>query len=135
MNKNLRVAVTVLTGLCFSLGASSQELVLPEQKDRWAIQQDGTIEWKIDDRLPHSDHIEMGGEKVALWMQYGVDTNGKAVLNRTLVFPTFRLLPQNTIAHMMYDVKDEELPRFIINGRLFKTGVFSAAVQGDLPEK
>src|SRR6476620_300346 len=102
MNKNLRLAVPVLIALSISLAASSQELVLPKQQDRWTIQPDGAIEWKIDNRLPHSDHIEMGGEKVALWMQYGVDTSGKAVLNRTLVFPTFRLLPQNTIAHMMY---------------------------------
>ena len=36
---------------------------------------------------------------------------------------------------MTYDVKDEELPRFIINDRLWKTGVFNAAVQNDQPEK
>lgn len=106
-----------------------------QQKDRWKIQPDGSIEWKIDERLPHNDHIEMSGEQVSLWIQYGVDTSGKATVNRTLVFPSFRLLPQRTIAHMMYDVKDEELPRFIINDRLLHTGVFNAAVQTDLPEK
>jgi hypothetical protein len=135
MNKKLRFSVPVLIGLSISLAASSQELVLPKQQDRWTIQPDGSIEWKIDNRLPHHDHIEMGGEKVALWMQYGVDTSGRAVLNRTLVFPTHRLLPQRTIAHMMYDVKDAEMPRFIISDRLFKTGVFNAAVQSDQPEK
>lgn len=118
-----------------SLSSTAQSIMLPKQNNRWALQPDGSIEWKIDNRLPHSDHIEMDGEKVALWLQYGVDTGGKAVLTRTLVFPTHRLLPQRTIAHMMYDVKEEELPRFIINDRLFKTGVFNAAVQPDLPEK
>src|SRR5215213_5027826 len=124
--------VLFLSGSFYCIG---QSLNLPKQRDRWTIQSDGSIEWKIDNRLPHNDHIEMSGEKVALWMQYGVDTSGKAGLVRTLVFPTYRLLPQRTTAHMMYDVKDEELPRFIINDRLFKTGVFNAAVQTDQPEK
>jgi hypothetical protein len=128
------VFVTVLF-LFFGAICLAQQYQLPEQNNRWAIQPDGSIEWKIDNRLPHFDHIEMDGEKIALWMQYGVDTSGKAVLIRTLVFPTHRLLPQRTIAHMMYDVKDEELPRFIINDRLLKKGVFNAAVQTDMPEK
>ena len=113
----------------------AQSYKLPEQNDRWKIQPDGSIVWTIDERLPHHDHIEMSGEQVSLWLQYGVDTSGRAVMNRTMVFPTFRLLPQRTTAHMMYDVKDEELPRFIINDRLLRTGVFNASVQGDQPEK
>ncbi|HEV8286502.1 MAG TPA: hypothetical protein VGQ09_19470 [Chitinophagaceae bacterium] len=108
---------------------------LSKQKDRWAIQPDGSIEWKIDNQLPHDDHIEMSGEKVSLWIQYGVDTSGKLSLNRTLVFPTFRLLPVRTIASMMYNVTDNELPRIFINDRLLKTGVYNAAIQTDLPEK
>src|SRR5678810_938539 len=77
----------------------------------------------------------MSGQKVSLWIQYEVDTSKKPVLNRTIVFPTFRLLPVRTIAHMMYDVKDEELPRIIINDRLYKAGVYNSAWQNDLPEK
>src|SRR5215203_510969 len=124
--------VLFLSGSFYCIG---QSLNLPKQKDRWTIQSDGSIEWKIDNRLPHNDHIEMSGQKVSLWMQYGVDTSGKSILNRTVVFPTFRLLPVRTIAHMMYDVKDEELPRIIINDRLYKSGVYNAARQNDLPEK
>ena len=127
--------VLLLMAMLAFLFSYTQQYNLPKQNDRWKIQTDGSIDWVIDNRLPHNDHIEMGGEKVALWMQYGVDTSGKTLLNRTLVFPTHRLLPQRTIAHMTYDVKDEELPRFIINDRLFKTGVFNAAVQPDYPEK
>jgi hypothetical protein len=123
--------------LFFSISSSSlgQSLDLPRQNDRWTIQPNGSIEWKIDNRLPHSDHIEMSGQKVSQWMQYEVDSNAKPVLNRTVVFPTFRLLPVRTIGHMMYDVKDEELPRIIINDRLYKAGVYNASWQNDLPEK
>jgi len=104
-------------------------------QDRWVITNDGAIEWRIDGRLPHNDHIEMSGEKVSFWIQYGVDTSGRAVINRTMVFPTFRMLPVRTTASMMYNVTDAELPRFLINDRLFRSGVYNAAVQADQPEK
>src|SRR5690349_11515418 len=104
-------------------------------QDRWQLLPGGSIEWKPAGRLPHSDHIEMSGEKVSLWVQYGVDTSGKLSLNRTMVFPTFRLLPVRTIASMMYNVTDNDLPRFLVNDRLLKTGVYNAAVAPDQPEK
>ncbi len=115
--------------------SAAQDFNLPQQDDRWAIQPDGSIEWKIDKRLPHNDHIEMSGEKVSLWMQYGVDTSGASNFVRTFVFPTHRLLPQRTIAHMTYNINDDELPRFLINDRLLKKGVYNAAIQNDQPEK
>ena len=40
-----------------------------------------------------------------------------------------------TIAHMMYDVKDEELPRIIIGDKLYKTGAYNASWQNGTPEK
>ncbi|HEX7903190.1 MAG TPA: hypothetical protein VF487_04855 [Chitinophagaceae bacterium] len=113
----------------------AQSYNLPEQNDRWSIQPDGSIVWKIDSRLPHNDHIEMSGEKVSLWMQYGVDTSGRSNYVRTIVFPTYRMLPQRTIAHLTYNVNDDELPRFLINDRLLKAGVYNAAVVDDQPEK
>lgn len=118
-----------------SIHATAQDFNLPQQNDRWSIQPDGSIIWKIDQRLPHDDHIEMSGEKVSLWMQYGVDTSGASNFVRTLIFPTHRLLPQRTIAHMTYNVNDDELPRFLINDRLLKKGVYNATVQNDQPEK
>ena len=115
--------------------AHAQQINLSKQQDRWTIQPDGSIEWKVDNHLPHSDHIEMAGEKLAFWIQYGVNDSGKLSLNRTIVFPTFRLLPVRTTAHMMYSVTDDELPRVIINDRLLKAGTYNAAVQNDQPEK
>ncbi|HLO38818.1 MAG TPA: hypothetical protein VK173_10010, partial [Lacibacter sp.] len=118
-----------------SFSVSAQSYTLTEQKDRWVIQPDGSIQWTINGRIPHSDHIEMAGEKVAMWMQYGVDSSAKPKLSRTLVFPSFRLLPQRTIAHMTYNVEDNDLPRIYINDRLFKAGVHNASLQTDMPEK
>ncbi|NCU02992.1 MAG: hypothetical protein GXC73_03305 [Chitinophagaceae bacterium] len=115
--------------------SNAQSYTLTEQDDRWAILADGSIQWIVNGRLPHQDHIEMGGEKVAMWMQYAVDSNAMPKLSRTLVFPSFRLLPQRTIAHMMYNVEDADLPRIYINDRLLKAGVHNATVMNDMPEK
>ncbi len=127
--------LTFLSILFFSLNLAGQSFKLPEQNDRWKIQPDGSIFWKVDERLPHNDHIEMSGQQVSLWMQYGVDTSGRSNYIRTIVFPTYRLLPQRTIAHMTYDVTDRDLPRFYIADRLLKFGVHNASVVSDLPEK
>src|SRR5689334_22972323 len=113
----------------------AQSTDLPEQQDRWSIEPDGSIEWRPEGRLPHNDHIEMSGEKISLWIQYGVDTAGKLNLDRSFVFPSFRLLPQRTVSSMMYSVADGDLPRFLINDRLLKSGTYNAAVQTDQPEK
>jgi hypothetical protein len=128
-----QAAILIILSLFFT--AVNAQNSAKEQHDRWQIMPDGGIEWKPVDRLPHNDHIEMSGEKVSLWVQYGVDTSGRALLNRTLIFPTFRLLPQRTIASMMYNVTDHDLPRVLINDRLLKSGVYNAAVAADMPEQ
>src|SRR4030095_7413299 len=130
-----KISLALFQIFFLSSKAFTQQVPLSQQNDRWVIQPDGSIEWKIDNRLPHSDHIEMSGEKVSLWMQYGVDTSGKSNFVRTIVFPTYRLLPQSTIAHLTYNVNDGDLPRILINDRLLKARVFNAAVAPDQPEK
>lgn len=106
-----------------------------QQQDRWAIQPDGSILWTVNGRLPHNDHIEMSGEKVSLWVQYGVDSSGALSLDRTMVFPSYRLLPQRTIASMTYNVTDADLPRFLVNDKLLRSGVYNATVMNNIPEK
>ncbi|MEO8112341.1 MAG: hypothetical protein ABI594_19995 [Ginsengibacter sp.] len=130
IKKIFLVVISVFINTC-----SFAQVNLPQQIDRWNIQPDGSIQWNINGRLPHSDHIEMSGQKVSLWMQYGVDSNAKPSFVRTMVFPTFRLLPVRTIASMMYNINDDELPRILINDKLFKAGVYNATVSNDMPEK
>jgi hypothetical protein len=70
--------------LPISIFCFGQSHHLPKQNDRWAIQPDRRIEWEIDDRLSHSDHIEMSGQK-----------------------PTFRLLPVLTPLHTYLTLKSK----------------------------
>lgn len=99
--------------------------VYAQTLDRWKIASDGSIVWQVKGRLPHNDHIEMAGKRVALWLQYGVDTSGASMVTRTIIFPGFRLLPNKTATAMMYTVKDDMLPRFFINDKLWKTDIYN----------
>ncbi|OCX54744.1 hypothetical protein BEL04_01360 [Mucilaginibacter sp. PPCGB 2223] len=110
----------------------AQPYVLPQQTDRWAIQSDGSIKWIINGRLPHADHIEMSGEKVSVWVQYALDSAGRSSVSRTVVFPTFRMLPDATRSHIDYTFVDNELPRFFINGRQLKTDLAVGKKSGNL---
>jgi len=101
----------------------AQKTILPSQNDRWAIVHDGSISWNINGRLPHSDHIEMSGEKVSLWVGYSIDTARVSKIVRTVVFPTFRMLPDETRSHIAYTFNDNELPRIYINNIQIGTDV------------
>jgi len=96
----------------------AQQLNLPQQDDRWILQSDGSITWNINSRLPHADHIEMSGEKVSLWVDYSVDTSGICHISRSVVFPTFRMLPDDTRSHIAYTFDDNALPRMYVNDEL-----------------
>lgn len=51
--------------------------------------------------MPHSDHIEMSGEQTSLVLRWGVDDKGAFQLERSLVFPMLRVLPNDTHASLM----------------------------------
>jgi len=118
--------------LLFVAFQATAQVKLNEQQDRWSIQPEGSISWKVDGRLPHTDHIEMSGEKISLWVEYGLDAEGRSSTTRTVVFPTFRVLPDNTRSHISYTFSDSDLPRFYINNRLLKTSLNKSGRSGDL---
>ncbi|TDX01105.1 glucosidase family protein [Dinghuibacter silviterrae] len=95
---------------------------------RWSIQPDGSILWAIGAGLPHADHIEMSGEQVSMWVQYEVDSARTPHVSATMVFPAFRLQPNKTSSAMMYTVRDEDLPRILVNGQPWKAGVYNGSV-------
>ena len=123
-----------LTSLLFvsSFKLYSQQISLPEQKDRWAIQPNGSISWQTNKSLPHADHIEMSGEKVSLWVDYRIDTSGVLRIIRKVVFPTFRILPDETRSHITYTFQDNELPQIYINNRLLKMDISRREQRGNL---
>lgn len=71
--------------------------------DRWTILPDNFVINMpvIKDRLPHSDHVEMSGKKMAVVLYWDIDTNSVFGLDRALVFPMLRTIPNNTHASLM----------------------------------
>lgn len=115
--------------------AKAQQLNLPVQNDRWKISNEGGILWEIKDRLSHSDHIEMSGQRVSLWLQYEVDKEKKLHLKRTVVFPGFRMKPNDTHSSLMQVIKDEELPQIFVDGKPMKTELFNGRQLPGFSEK
>lgn len=118
-NKTSRLSLLIFSALFFPFLLQAQQSALPQQKDRWQITPDGAIRWQPTDRLPHADHIEMSGEKASLWVKYEVDSNKTLRISRTIVFPTFRMLPDETRSHVSFTFTDDELPKMFVNGNPF----------------
>ncbi|WP_106829049.1 hypothetical protein [Parabacteroides pacaensis] len=68
--------------------------------NRWTINPDGSISWIVKENVPHSDHIEMSGLKVSTVLRYGVEADGTFSLNRSVVWPMLRTIPNNTHASL-----------------------------------
>lgn len=91
--KRIRTNLWLIVLLCCQVSLMAQ--------NRWTINPDGGITWTIDQRIPHEDHIEMSGQKVSTVLRYGVDANGAFMLNRSMVWPMLRTIPNNTHASLM----------------------------------
>lgn len=72
-----------------------------DAQPRWSINPNGSISWEIKDRVPHYDHIEMSGLKVSAVLRYGVNADGAFELNKSMVWPMLRTIPNNTHASLM----------------------------------
>ena len=97
MKKNCFTAVVSL--LC----ASALFAADGPQGTRWRIAPDGNpaIEWIVREGDAHRDHLEMSGLRVSVVVRYGVDADGGFRLNRNVVWPMLRTVPNNTHASLM----------------------------------
>ena len=69
----------------------------------WEINSKGAIQWNVDKaQLPHKDHVEMSGEQMAFVLRWSIDADGALDLDRSLVFPMLRTIPNDTHASLMH---------------------------------
>ncbi len=73
---------------------------LGNNNNRWKINTDGSIEWNVGENIPHYDHVEMSGESVSSVMRYGVNADGSFQLERTVIWPMLRTIPNDTHASL-----------------------------------
>lgn len=84
---------------------------------RWKIKDSNTIVWDIRDNIPHYDHIEMSGEQVSVVLRYGVNSDGSFTLERSMVWPMLRTIPNNTHASLMQRFAVDYPSQLILNGQ------------------
>ena len=100
---------------------------------RWTLQNDGSIKWNIKQDIPHSDHIEMSGEQISTVLRYGVKSDGSFSLERSLIWPMLRTIPNNTHASLMQRYAIDFTSLLTINGRTLKNeSVKSISLNGIL---
>lgn len=87
-------AALIALSLCGSVAA----------QNRWSIMPDGkTIRMEVGEATaPHADHIEMSGKFMAAVLYWDVDKEGVFGVNRSLVFPMLRTVPNNTHGSLMF---------------------------------
>ncbi len=100
----------LLTFMLLSLAASASS-------QRWKIRPGGRdIVWRVGSDIPHDDHIEMSGERMAFVLRWGVDANGAFRQERSLVFPLLRTVPNGTHASLMYRMATDIPSLLGVNG-------------------
>lgn len=90
-----------------------------DESPRWYIAPDNKIVWTVDGQIPHEDHIEMSGKQVSVVLRYGVDCNEGFTLNKSMVWPLLRTIPNNTHASLMRRYDWNPLSGITVNGRSF----------------
>lgn len=85
--------------------------------ERWRLDNSGGIIWTPASGESHSDHIEMGGKRVAVVLRYGVDASSAFSVNKSMVWPMLRTIPNNTHASLMRRYDWNPLDAVTVNGR------------------
>lgn len=92
--------------------------VLPvSARQYWTLDSAGGISWGVTAGEAHADHIEMAGKRVATVLRYGVRPDGSFHVNKSMVWPMLRTIPNNTHASLMRRFDWNPLDAVNVNGR------------------
>ena len=77
-------------------------LTLQAKENRWAVNGNHSIQWETSKgELPYNDHIEMSGLRASVVYYWSVNEKKQFTMDRHLVFPMLRTIPNNTHASWM----------------------------------
>ncbi|KAF0129222.1 MAG: hypothetical protein FD155_2711 [Bacteroidetes bacterium] len=105
-----------LTQILLLVFVSTYGQTIDTTTNRWKIESAGQIAWQIKGNLPHNDHIEMSGRKISAILQYKVNSDSSFSLDRTIVWPMLRTIPNNTHASLIRHFNVDILKFITING-------------------
>lgn len=89
----------------------------PDPATRWVLAGDDGIAWTPAPGEVHADHVEMGGLRVALIVDYGLDRAGHFHASRQVIWPMLRFAPNTTRDHLALVFGEDAMPRVLIDGR------------------
>jgi hypothetical protein len=86
-------------------GNAPQIIDPPLPPARWELGDKHDIMWAVgeDKNLPHKDFIEMSGQYVSIVLYYTIDADRQLSVNRRLIWPTLRTVPNDTHASLIHD--------------------------------
>lgn len=104
---------------------------------RWDMNPDTSIVWKIKDDIPHYDHIEMSGKRISVVLRYGVNQDRTFFVNKSLVWPMLRTIPNDTHASLMRRYDWDALDCVTVDGKSLLSGeqVKEISIKGRLTAK
>ena len=115
MMKKLRfLLAAVICGISLSAVGQNQR-----PSTRWHIvaADRPTIEWQVAEGDSHDDHIEMSGLRMSVVFRYGVAPDGSFRLNRNVIWPMLRTVPNNTHASLMRRFAWDPVSQIAVDGR------------------
>jgi hypothetical protein len=104
------------TLFCIILLLLAYTATFSQNTKRWSFSDDSGIYWNVKPHSAHSDHIEMSGLQISAIVQYGVSENGILQVNKKLVFPMLRTIPNNTHASLIVDFNQNNQLQIVVNG-------------------
>lgn len=125
LKMNMKKLILWLTALLYAGTASAQQY--------WSIDDAGnSITWQVEEGNGHHDHIEMSGKQVSVVLRYGVDKTGTFELNKSMVWPMLRTIPNNTHASLMRRYDWSPLDAVTVDGYGLSERVKSITLNGTL---
>lgn len=99
----------------------------------WSIDKcKNSITWQIKQGEIHHDHIEMSGKQVSIVLRYGVNKDGAFELNKSMIWPMLRTIPNNTHASLMRRFDWDPLTDMKVNSQPWSEQVKSITLNGTM---
>lgn len=99
---------------------------------RWYLTTDGGIRWVVKKGEAHMDRIEMSGTQMSGIIQYGVNENGELSVQKKLIFPMLRTIPNNTHGSLTVEFNDDRKLSIQVDGRELKEYPESLYLKGKI---
>ncbi|MBO4592778.1 MAG: hypothetical protein J5678_01095 [Bacteroidaceae bacterium] len=84
-------------------------------ESRWQMADDGSIVLSSQALTGYNDHVEMSGKRVSVVLRYAVKDDGSFTVNKGMVWPMLRTVPNNTHASLMRRIEWDLMDNLVIN--------------------